>query len=177
MSASKRYYRQAGAAMVEMAIVLSIFLMLMLGIVEFSMAYFSWHRASEGARDGLRYAIVSSPVSDVDGDGMADLPLVCPGPAIVVPACTSDVCQPLLQRVQRVAPDVRGSQVSVTYACSDAGNPERPAEILIPEITVRLTGLVYTFAVPGIIGLGTTLNLPDVTITRTGEDLYTSAGS
>lgn len=164
--------RQAGAAMVEMAVVISLFMLLVFGIMEFAMAYFTWHRAAEGARDGLRYAIVSGPVTS-DGE----LGLVCPGAAVVVPDCTDSTCLPLLNRIQRVAPFVQGSQVVVTYACTNTGSPERPEALRIPEVTIQITDLEYTFAVPGIIGLGQAMNLPDVTISRTGEDLFTSAGS
>lgn len=164
--------KQAGAAMVEMAVVLTLFLLLVFGIMEFAMAYFTWHRVAEGARDGLRYVIVSGPVTS-DGE----LGLTCPGPDVVVPDCTDSNCLPLLEKIQRVAPFVQGSQVMVTYACTNAGNPERPETLRIPEITVQVTDLEYTFAVPGIIGLGQAMNLPDVTVSRTGEDLFTSAGS
>lgn len=164
--------KQTGAAMVEMAIVLSLFLLLVFGIMEFAMAYFTWHRAAEGAREGLRYAIVSGPVTS-DGD----LGLVCPGAAVVVPDCTDSTCLPLLDEIKKVAPFVQGSQVIVTYACTNTGSPERPEALRIPEVTVQITDLIYTFAVPGIIGLGTTMNLPNVTVSRTGEDLFTSAGS
>lgn len=172
MSGSSRWRRQAGAAMVEMAIVLSIFIMLMLGIAEFSMAYFSWHRAAEGAREGLRYAIVSSPVTT-----LPDCSAATPVPSVKQCTDTDADCLPLVRHVQRIAPDVRGNQLRVTYTCSDAGNPDRPEALLIPEIELELTGLRYTFAVPGIIGLGSTMNLPVITVTRTGEDLYTPAGS
>lgn len=168
MSASKRK-DQSGAAMVEMALVLSLFMLITFGIIEFALAYFTWHRAAEGAREGLRYAIVSSPAT-----GSA-LGLVCPGGQVTV-TCDTATCAPILNRIQRVAPFVTGDQVAITYACSTAGNPDRPADIAVPEVSMEVTGLSYTFAVPGILGLGTTLQLPDVRASRTGEDLFTSAG-
>lgn len=165
MSVNKRF-RQSGAAMVEMALTLALFLAIVFAIFEFALAYFKWDRAAEGARQGLRQAIVSSPAT---GSALA---LTCPGGQVVVQCTTAD-CQPILNSIQRVAPFVQGSQVSVIYACSDAGNPARPAALAIPEITVEVSGLVYTFAVPGIIGLGTTMQLPVIRVSRTGEDLYT----
>lgn len=170
MSVNDRH-RQTGAAMVEMAVVLSLFLALVFGIMEFAMAYFTWHRAAEGARDGLRSAIVSGSATG------SPLAMTCPGdPDIDISPCNG-ACLPLLQRIQRVAPFVEEDQVTVTYACSNAGNPDRPVDIQIPEVTVQIHDLTYTFAVPGIIGIGTTLNLPDITVSRTGEDLFTTSGS
>lgn len=160
--------RQSGAAMVEMALVLSIFMMIVIGIFEFALATFAWQRAAEGARQGLRSAIVSSPAT---GSALA---LGCPGGTPVVVTCTAAACLPTLNVIQGIAPFVQGDQVTVTYACSDAGNPDLPEAIDIPEVILEISGLTYTFAVPGIIGLGTTMQLPDVKVSRTGEDLFTS---
>jgi Flp pilus assembly protein TadG len=50
--------RQTGATAVEFALVLLIFLMFLLGIVDFSRMLFTWNAASEAARAGARYAAV-----------------------------------------------------------------------------------------------------------------------
>lgn len=170
MSASERN-RQAGAAMVEMALTLVIFLMLVFGIIEFALAYLSWHRTAESVREGARYAIVSTPVTSLAG-------LTCPGGAAVTTTCTADSCPGLFAVMRRVDPLLGdgAEQVSVTYACSGAGSPDRPVELVIPEVTVSVSGLRYTFVVPGIIGLGSNIQLPAVTVTRTGEDLYSPPG-
>lgn len=163
---ASRMHAQSGAAMVEMAIVLSLFMAIIFAIVEFSLAYFTWHRASEGTREALRQAVVSSPATG------APLDLTCPGGAEVV-TCNTAACEPILDVIQGMAPFVDGDQVTITYACSDAGDPDRPDAIAIPEVSIEVSGLSYTFAVPGIIGLDAVLQLPDVKASRTGEDLYT----
>lgn len=168
MWASRRA-RQAGAALVEMAITILLFLLLVFGIIEISLALFTWVRATEGARDGARYVIVHDPVTSLSA-------LSCPGGTPVVKTCSSG-CSALMTTISRAAPFVAGSQVKVTYACSDAGDPGRPAELLIPEVTVEISGLSYPFAVPTLIGLGSSLSLPTVRTTRTGEDLFTEIGS
>jgi Flp pilus assembly protein TadG len=50
--------RQSGATTVEFALVLIVFLMFLLGIVDFSRMLFTWNAANEAARAGARYAIV-----------------------------------------------------------------------------------------------------------------------
>lgn len=164
-----RRSRQAGAALVEMAISLLLFLLLVFGIIEISLALFTWVRATEAARDGARYVIVHDPVSSISG-------LSCPGGTPVVHTCSSG-CTDLMTTINRAAPFVTGGQVKVTYACSDAGDPGRPAELKIPEITVEINGLSYPFAVPELIGLGSSLALPTVRTSHTGEDLFTEIGS
>lgn len=155
--------------MVEMAIVLSLFLALVFGIMEFAIAYFTWHRAAEGARNGLRYALVSEPAVPLTLDCEAD-----PNDYVVTSDPCDGDCLPVLQKIQRVAPFVQGNNVNVTYACSNTGNPDLPVELLVPEVRVKISGLTYTFVVPGLFGIGSTLDLPTITVSRTGEDLFTS---
>jgi Flp pilus assembly protein TadG len=47
-----------GAGLVEMALSIAVLLSLVLGIMELSLALYSFHFISEAARDGARYAIV-----------------------------------------------------------------------------------------------------------------------
>ena len=51
-------HTQHGAAVVEFALVLLIFLMFLLGIVDFSRLLFTWNAATEATRAGARYAVV-----------------------------------------------------------------------------------------------------------------------
>lgn len=57
--------RQRGAALVEMAIVILVFLMLVFGILEFARAIFEWSRLVEATRSGVRYAIVNDPACNI----------------------------------------------------------------------------------------------------------------
>lgn len=50
--------RQGGAAAVEFALVLLLFLTFFLGIIDFSRMLFTWNAASEATRLGARYAAV-----------------------------------------------------------------------------------------------------------------------
>lgn len=50
--------RTTGATTVEFALGLLIFLMLVLGIVDFSRMLFTWNAANEATRAGARYAVV-----------------------------------------------------------------------------------------------------------------------
>lgn len=56
--------RQAGATAVEFALVLLVFLMFLLGIVDFSRMLFTWNAATEAARAGARYAAVCATPSN-----------------------------------------------------------------------------------------------------------------
>jgi Flp pilus assembly protein TadG len=49
---------QSGAAMIEFALVLIIFLTFLLGITDFSRMLFTWNAANEATRAGARFAVV-----------------------------------------------------------------------------------------------------------------------
>jgi Flp pilus assembly protein TadG len=49
---------QLGSTIVEFALVLLLFLMFVLGIVDFSRMLFTWNAATEATRAGARYAVV-----------------------------------------------------------------------------------------------------------------------
>ena len=69
----RRTHRRRGAAMVEMAVACTVFLMLLLGIVE--MARVSWARQviTAAAREGARYAVVHGAGSaNPSGPGQND---------------------------------------------------------------------------------------------------------
>lgn len=53
--------RQHGAAIVEFAIVLSAFLLLLLGIIEMGRVLFTFNSAAEATRRGARIAVVTRP--------------------------------------------------------------------------------------------------------------------
>jgi len=49
---------ESGSALVEFALALPIFLMFMLGVLDFSRMLFTWNAANEATRAGARYAVV-----------------------------------------------------------------------------------------------------------------------
>ena len=50
--------RQKGAMTVEFALVLLMFLMVVIGIMDFARMLYTWNSASEAVREGARYAVV-----------------------------------------------------------------------------------------------------------------------
>lgn len=162
---------QRGAAMVETAITISVFLLLMFAVIEFALAMFTWTRGVEATRAALRLAIVANPLTD-----MCALASQCadnPG-AESVESCSDVTCGAIFDRAQAMLPQLQSSQLSVRYACSDVGFGDRPEELFIPEVTVEISGFQYEMIVPSLIGLPQRWTLPAMTTTRTGEDLHTA---
>ena len=52
--------KQGGVTLIEMALITPVFLMLMIGVIEMSMAYFANMTMQHAVREGARYAITGS---------------------------------------------------------------------------------------------------------------------
>ena len=57
--------RQGGATMIELALVLLVFFMFLLGVTDFARMLYTWNAATEATRLGARFAVVcADPASD-----------------------------------------------------------------------------------------------------------------
>ncbi|MGH7662500.1 MAG: TadE/TadG family type IV pilus assembly protein [Vulcanimicrobiaceae bacterium] len=88
---------QRGTALVEFAIVSTAALTIMLGILDFARALYSFHLVSEVARQGARHAIVSG-----------------------VASCAGGSPDPLQSWVSSQAPLVGSGSLTVTTTCSNS---------------------------------------------------------
>ncbi|ATX79919.1 TadE-like protein [Mariprofundus aestuarium] len=168
-----------GAAMVEMAIVLAIFLALVFAILEFSLLIFNWSRVIESTRAGARYAIVNS-VETYGGCNTNVEALSCPGTDSVT--CTLDdsgtnsaILTEMRTKVQPgvlTGGSVPPGNVEITYACAEETELTERVNPLL-RVTVTVSGIQYPFVVPGLLGMNATLDMPDHSTTLTSEDLYT----
>ncbi|GEM_PF-1194494 len=84
---------ERGTALVEFAIVSAASLMLVLGIIDFSRALYSYHMVSELARQGARHAIVSGAASCASPNALqswvsAQAPLAGSGSLTVTTTCS-----------------------------------------------------------------------------------------
>jgi hypothetical protein len=58
-----RVYRLCGQSMVEYALALTVFLLLIMGIVDFGRAFFAFNLVANTAREGARYATIPTRTS------------------------------------------------------------------------------------------------------------------
>lgn len=88
---------QSGSALVEFTFVLLLFLMFLLGILDFSRMLFTWNAANEAARAGARFAVVCEDTSTevrVLGKMQALLPQIQDIDLAWIPAgCTHATCE------------------------------------------------------------------------------------
>ncbi len=109
---------QSGAATVEFALALLVFLTFLLGITDFSRMLFTWNAANEATRAGARYAVVCDDTGN---------------------AAT------VLAKMQALLPQI--AAVNVTWTSNDPGVPVcGPANCA--GVTVTITSLDYQWISP-----------------------------
>jgi Flp pilus assembly protein TadG len=185
---------RAGAVLVEMTLVFPMLLILTFGIVEFGVVFWEYHSAEKATAIGARWlatqhgvlganaltselytssvpdcfvsttAAAGTPCSQVAG--ATGWSATCTGTG--GGSCSSTVMSGLLTQMQGVAPFIRAANVTVTLQGSDMGFVGRNRAI--PLITVRTTGLTYSFvAMSGLLGLGQ-ITMPSFATTLEAED-------
>ncbi len=156
--------RERGSTMVEMAITLPLFLLLIFAIIELALVIFTWTRAVDATRAGARYAIVNDAVTDISS-------LDCSAVTNVTVSCDSANCADLMNEMNSLYQDLEAANVTVRYGCSSTGFSGNPRPVR--EVSVSIVGQQYELVLPGVIGLDPNLTLPDFTSTRVSEDLNT----
>jgi hypothetical protein len=128
--------RERGAAMVEFAIVVAVFLALLLGIIDFGRMLFTWNAAVEATRWGARIAIVCDKLTpDQVRDRMRRILPALTNANIAIDfydplgtvnnACTKDTCKAV--------------QVSLTSFAFDTISPFMPfGAITVPDFRTYL---------------------------------------
>lgn len=166
-----RLHRQKGASLVEMAIVLLVFLMVIFAIFEFSIVIVRSAQLTEATRGGLRYAIVNDPLTE---------PPACTGAGAFTQCdsgtgdCRPDEMNNMITGMANIAPFINTQSdivVNVKYTCPASGTVDHNGLYLI---TVTVSGAKYNFIVPGILGLGMSMDLQEFKSTRLSEDLHTA---
>ncbi|MES9858476.1 MAG: TadE family protein [Sedimenticola sp.] len=181
------FKQQRGAATVEAAIVMMLFLALVFAIIEFAFALLKYEQSVEATRAGARVAMVSDPVCDLFGDlagSVTDCPLNCDLGSTSnyirincndsgVACGAADPPSGLLGAMVRMLPELAPENVNLIYACSGAGFEQRP--IPVPSITVSIEGITHPLILPTLFGFeaGLSWDIPPFSSTRLGEDLET----
>jgi hypothetical protein len=174
--------RQHGATLIEFAVTLGLFFLLILAIFEFVIMVLVISRANEATRDMARLAIVSDPVCNIWGTSCpGGVPLSCPAGTPITATlagasnCTAnstDTACRMLNRAQLHLPNINGSQIEVRYGCSGTSRPNRPEPV--PLVTVALRNATHPLAVPTLLGLSPQIGIPAFETTRVAEDINTS---
>ena len=190
----------SGATMIEIAIIIQLLFVVVLGFVDFGFALFQWNLASKAVQMGARLAAVSDPVdstlSSYTGLGGGNAPgdpivpfatRTCDGATSLCSNGTFD-----LNNFRRIlagsdwpdctsAPGTRlgmcdifwridPENVVVSYEYSGLGYATRPGGP-VPTIQIRLQNITFDFFFLDALLSFAQLTIPSMTSTITGEDL------
>lgn len=180
---------ERGATLVETTIVFPLVLILTFGLVEFGNAFWQYHTAEKATAIGARYLATRGPLvaqlTDGSHDCVAANPVgVAPGTSCSDPAipsaatttctsagsggCSADVFAAMLSQMQGFAPFITSANVQVDVAQSKLGFIGRGKAA--PLITVRTTGLTYTFiTLNSLLGFAP-ITMPGFATTYVAED-------
>ncbi len=168
-----------GAALVEMAISIVLFLVLVFAIIEFALIIFDWSRVVEATRAATRFAVVNNSGVTLPTCRDATGAYQPNTSTITIPFnCTAatDACA-IAKRVQDIVNlgllDSSAASLKVTYKCSDTGFSLRPNSMAIYEVTVESQGFKHPLVVPKLLGLAATWTIPAFSTTRVSEDMKT----
>ena len=126
--------RERGSTMVEMAITLPLFLLLIFAIIELALVIFTWTRAVDATRAGARYAIVNDAVTDISS-------LDCSAVTNMTVTCDSANCTDLMAEMNSLYQDLEAANVTVRYGCSSTGFSGNPRPVR--EVSVSIVGQEY----------------------------------
>lgn len=175
--ACRQISRQGGTALVEFAVTLPVFLIMVFAIMELGLLIMDVARANEVTRELTRIAIVHDPACDIFTAGSGCL-LTCPSTATVTVAlptscgtATDTTGCLMMNSARKHFPNIQADQIELTYACSDAGAATRPENL--PLVTVGLRDIEHDFIFPDFLGVQSLISIPGFSATRIGEDMYT----
>ena len=168
-----RFWRHVrGAVAIEFAFVFPLLLAFTIGVLEFGIILFDYHRAGEATRRGVRDLVINPPLAALDtllNDGSvvcigSGASVSCAGGAVDDDAATT--FSALVQRMQDIFSTITPQNVSVTYVASGVDDPANTG-VITPTVTLNLTGVQYTFFVLQIIpGIPDGFEFPPFATTR-----------
>jgi Flp pilus assembly protein TadG len=183
---------QTGATMVEYTLVFTLMMLLTFGLVEFGVVFYQYNAAEKATQIGARYIATRGPVLTGVGDcapastssysagtycsnvsGATGAIATCNANA---PSgnCQAAVLTALVAKMQQYAPNIQAQNVQVIYRGVGLGFVGRGAPV--PMVTVRLTGMTYSYiTLNALLGLPP-LAMPSFDASIVGEDLNEGGG-
>ncbi len=163
----RRFFRRDdGAVAIEFAFIVPALILFTVGILEFGLILFDYHRAGEATRRASRLALIQDPLATLDTLRTKDLS--CTASASGTVSCTDSTdngdsnasFKAMIDAMQAIFPDIGNTNVQIVYAASgidDAANEE----VVTALVTVSLTGVSHTFVALGIVpGVPSSMTLP-----------------
>ena len=178
-----------GAAIIEAALVLPVFVLLVFGLADFSLYLWQWNSAGKAVHVGARKAIVSTApaalnvtwdstkigqlcyLASADGSfpcNFAVVSITCAG------ATPPTGCAPAVDKMKAVFPQLAGGEVTISYAPNRLGYVGRPGPARA-DVTVRIDKTYTLLFLGPVLGPGFGGQLPiRARATLPSQDLFTN---
>lgn len=160
--------RDDGAVAIEFAFIFPALIAFTIGILEFGLILFDFHRASEATRRAGRLAIIQDPLATLDTLRTTNLAIDCTATSGGVVSCTDNTDNgdsdtsfaAMITTMQGIFPDIGNINVQVGYVASGIDATTTP-ELVTALVTVSLTGVTHSFVALGIIpGVPSSMTFP-----------------
>ena len=160
--------RDDGAVAIEFAFIVPALILFTVGILEFGLLLFDYHRASEATRRASRLALIQDPIATLDTLRTTNLAIDCTAVTDGTVSCTGSTedgdadanFAAMITAMQAVFADIGNTNVQIGYVASgidDAAN----TFVVTALVTVNLTGVTHSFVALGIVpGVPTSMTLP-----------------
>jgi len=159
-TASRPGQRQRGQTLVEFALVVLVFLVIVFGLVEFARALWTWNTIVQATRAGARFAVVETPsTSDIEIKNYV---------VYLNPSGTGDPVLPGLATSNVTVSFWRIDPNTGNYVAPPNNGAGQPNKFLADVVRVGIAGYNFSFVVPII---GTSITLPAFTTTLSLEAL------
>ena len=158
--------RDDGAVAIEFAFLVPALIIFTVGILEFGLILFDYHRASEATRRASRLAIIQDPLGSMDSLRSTSFSctansggtVACTGTTVATGASTRFAA--MITAMQAVFSDIGNTNVQVGYVASGTDAAANP-EVVTALVTVNLTGVTHSFVVLDIVpGVPSSMTLP-----------------
>ncbi len=158
--------RDDGAVAIEFAFIVPALIIFTVGILEFGLILFDYHRASEATRRASRLALIQTPLAvlntlrttDLDCTATSGGTVSCTGSTEDGDADTNFAA--MITAMQAVFADIGNTNVQVGYVASGIDDVDN-AEVVTALVTVNLSGITHGLIVLDILpGVPSSITLP-----------------
>ena len=158
--------RDDGAVAIEFALILPALLVFTIGVLEFGLILFDYHRASEATRRGSRLSLIQTPLGSMNS--LRTNSFFCSANSGGAVSCTGSTADgdavtnfgAMKNAMTAVFPDITNNNIQIDYVASGIDDVDNP-EVVTALVTVTLTGVTHPLIVLDILpGVPSTITLP-----------------
>ena len=158
--------RDDGAVAIEFALILPALLVFTIGVLEFGLILFDYHRASEATRRGSRLSLIQTPLGPMNSlrtnsffcSAIANGAVSCTGSTVDSGAGNNFAA--MRNAMTAVFPDITNNNIQIGYVASGIDAASLTG-VVTALVTVTLTGVTHPLIVLDILpGVPSTITLP-----------------